>query len=607
MQRVGAPFQLLLIASSGYAMAMLATAEDAVPEGLDVRRVDCVGTVVESARGRGGGIELVVAVDSLIVRSTVARYRGRVLVRIRDESARTIARPHSGDRVSVVGALRAPRRAPLPDGFDERSYLAGRGVGMTLSVDRASALHCIAPGTALSLDRAVAWVRSRMETFAGEYVGGREGAVVQALLDGDRSGIDRETRNAFATTGTMHVLAVSGLHVAVLALALAVLASWIPNRVAQFTLFAAVLGFYALVAGAGPSIVRAWCMAVCVMLARLIGRRTEPLNVLAFSALAILIVRPSDLFDIGFQLSYAAVAGIVLVNRRLVETIESAWPRLCDQRAAGWLVRSLALTASAQLLTLPLLLAHFGSAPVLGLLLNLPVVPLTSCAMAASALGVVTTPVPMLAEALGATAYVTAGLSLALVEWGAGLPLASVTTVPIGAAAAATAIAALLWCARARGAAGAMLRFTVAVIATTVVTVLDSRDRPFAPSSAPRAYIIPVDRGVLVGASVRDTLLVALDGDSLTALQRQRIDELARQTSSDHVELVSVGNHALRLGGPADAILLRRAPVAIDRSDEPVRSASIDGVGVLVVGVAQRVERAVIDQYNGEWRELPWR
>ena len=603
---------IVLVAAAG---CILAHNERAVtlepPDALDVARVDCVGRVVETHQ-RGDVNELVLVGDSLMLRNTAVRtHRARVLVRV-NGTRDVVASP--GERISVVGTVRAPRAPAVRGSFDERAFLRARGVSLVLDVQRLSAVHRITGDRRWPHARLVDAARARMARFAAAHVGGDEAAVVTALLSGDRSGVDRQTRDAFAATGTLHVLAVSGLHVAVIALALSVLTSWIANRRLQLLLFISVLGAYALIAGAGPSIVRAWCMASFFMIARVAGRRAEPLNVLGASALVLLIASPSELYDIGFQLSFAAVGGILLFYRRTLDAIDERWRSVRNVTAVHWLARAIVLTAAAQTLTAPLLLAHFGSVPALGLLLNLPVVPLTSTAMAAAAIGVLVDGLPMLPECMGATALVCTRIALVLVNAGASLPFASFGGVWLTSSGALCIICLAALSARSRTHRSMFVRLGLTFTLLVMTIAVERRLESGRPGDGASAWIVPLGASSALVASWSDSLLVVAR-DSL-ALERARslLQRVVERFDPKRVMLAALADEsstALRRAA-SDVAFVRARPIAlVSGGRHPVRAARAGGVPVLVISLDHKLERALELSLDGtvdnRWRQVSWR
>ncbi|MBI2158263.1 MAG: DNA internalization-related competence protein ComEC/Rec2, partial [Candidatus Rokubacteria bacterium] len=211
-------------------------------------------------------------------------------------------------------------------------------------------------------------------------------ALLAGLLLGDRTGLPRDLDDGFRRAGVYHVLAVSGFNVALIAAAVWTLASLARagRRTAAVTAIAVVIGF-ALVVGPEPSVLRAVVMAVLVLAALLLEREAAVVNSLALAALAILAARPGDLLDPGFQLSFAATAGIVL----------APLPR-------GFLPAALAVSVAAQLAVLPIALAHFNQLSTIGVLANLGVVPLAG---AATVLGLAAVALGWASEAAAAVAF----------------------------------------------------------------------------------------------------------------------------------------------------------------------------------------------------------
>jgi len=160
----------------------------------------------------------------------------------------------------------------------------------------------------------------------------------------------------------------------------------VPHRVAAVTAIVVVVGF-ALVVGPEPSVLRAVVMAVLVLVATLLGRDASVTNSLALAALAILAARPADLFDPGFQLSFAATLGIVV----------APLPR-------GMVVGALAVSAAAQLAVLPVCLSHFNQLSTIGLVANLGVVPLAGLATVG---GLIAIALSFLNETIAAVAFDT--------------------------------------------------------------------------------------------------------------------------------------------------------------------------------------------------------
>ncbi len=206
--------------------------------------------------------------------------------------------------------------------------------------------------------------------------GKQEKAVAAALLIGYKQDIDSDLMKAYSNTGVIHVIAISGLHLGLIYGLLLSIFSWMPNSTikkwaAPPTMLLVLWGF-ALLTGAGPSIVRAAVMFSFIIIASIVKQNSSILNALAASAFFLLLLHPFYLWDIGFQLSYAAVLSIVLYQKNIFDSLyfKYKWIQACWQLNA--------LTLSAQILTLPLVVYHFHQFPNYFLLSNFIVVPLSS-------------------------------------------------------------------------------------------------------------------------------------------------------------------------------------------------------------------------------------
>ncbi len=246
-----------------------------------------------------------------------------------------------------------------PGGFDYAAYLAREGIHVVGSVraDRLTIIDDPLPPWPVRVKRgAVAAIERALPPVSAALLGG--------LLLGDRSSLPPPIDDAFRRAGVYHVLAVSGFNVALLASAvwgLLTLAR-LGRRLTACVAMVVVVGF-ALVVGFQPSVLRAVVMAVLVLGAILLERDASVRNSLALAAVVILAMRPGDLVDPGFQLSFAATAGIVA----------APLPR-------GALAGALGVSLAAQLAVLPVSLSHFNQVSVIGVLANLVVVPLAGLA-----------------------------------------------------------------------------------------------------------------------------------------------------------------------------------------------------------------------------------
>ncbi len=191
-------------------------------------------------------------------------------------------------------------------------------------------------------------------------VGGGEAAVIIGMLLGDQSSIDWEIKQAFINTGSSHMLAVSGAHIAVITALLIGLIDRIGISTKGWTAAVFLLTFlwsYAFLTGFSASVVRSVLMFSCLVIFRFVNRSSNNIHVLSISALFIIAFNWNSALDVGFQLSYAAMLGIFIVNPILLRL----WAP--KNKAVKWIWDGTALCLAAQVFTTPLALYHFHQFP----------------------------------------------------------------------------------------------------------------------------------------------------------------------------------------------------------------------------------------------------
>lgn len=229
-------------------------------------------------------------------------------------------------------------------------------------------------------DGAVGKLRASIDTLPFRDPG--TPALLKALLTGDRSGLSPETVAVFRRSGASHVLALSGLHIGIIYLIFDKLtrvlgASPVARRI-RFGLIVLGAGFFTLMTGAGASIVRAFLFIVINETLRLLGRPRKAVRVLCLALLVQLVLDPAAVREVGFQLSYLAMAGIFL----LFPLLEAWYPASVSWDPLRKIWSMAALSISCQLFTGPLAWRRFHSFPRYFLLTNLMAIPLTTALMA---------------------------------------------------------------------------------------------------------------------------------------------------------------------------------------------------------------------------------
>ena len=340
------------------------------------------------------------------------------------------SRLQMGEELWVRSRISPPVSARNFDEFDYARYLKRKGISGTGFVAsghwRFSECRKENEGIATVLYRLAASYRTQIENLYRRLgIEGDELAVLSALTLGDKTDLSESVRESYSVAGVSHVLALSGLHVGLLyALAFFLLRPLLlggqSGRVLRSLLLILLLWLFAFFTGLSPSVVRSAAMFSIWALADLCGRQSFSLNTLALTAWLMLLVRPVWLFDVGFQLSFAAVLSILLFQPFLY--------RLCPvrHRAGTYLWGLVSVSVAAQLGTAPLVLFYFSRFSTHFLLTNLLVVPLVTLILYAAVVLLLLTPMSGLQAVAAVGLEKMLRMLNLLVRWVEQLPYASV-------------------------------------------------------------------------------------------------------------------------------------------------------------------------------------
>jgi competence protein ComEC len=318
------------------------------------------GIVADDSRPAAGGAEVIVEPQLLLIDGAGRVSIGSLLVRWRGPELAGF-----GDTVQATGKLVLPRDLPT---FDRRAYLAQRHAYLELEatsidVTRPASGPLAWPG----------WLRSSYIATVDQVLPAPHAAVLLGVVLGIRQGIPPSLDRALIETGLIHLLVLSGLKVAVFArMVQAVLHPLLGRHAAWPAL--CLIGLYALAGGATPAAVRAAVMGGLVILAASLGRPSHVWTSLAVTAAGMLGWRPDLAWDVGFQLSFAGTAAIILLTPAI-------------EKRFRWLpapVREpFAVTCAAQVGTLPMMATDFHTLSLVGPIANALVLPLLPALVAA--------------------------------------------------------------------------------------------------------------------------------------------------------------------------------------------------------------------------------
>lgn len=283
-----------------------------------------------------------------------------------------------GSEISVEANLSLPRDAnnPLTFSYDEWMWREGAALVATAQNDELTVTA--QPG--FSLIGFALKCRGYLQKVVNSLYGEEAAPLVSALLLGNRSMLPDELYSALKTAGLSHLLAISGLHISCLAMAL----DWLlrrmrcPGRIA-FVLTSLFLAAYALMIGFPASVIRAALMYMLSAGARLTGRPSDGLTGLSLALAILLVINPLSIADVSLILSFSSVGGILALTRPMMPGRLRVPFRL--QTPLKWVLAALAVSLAAQLGTLPAVACCFGSLSTYSLAANLPVLPLITAAL----------------------------------------------------------------------------------------------------------------------------------------------------------------------------------------------------------------------------------
>lgn len=311
------------------------------------------------------------SVDSL---NHAQRIRGNLLVYFKKDTISSNLK--YGDQLLIKSQIQEISLPRNPGEFNYKNYLQGKHIFYQVYVNHNQ--YKILPEKAGSwlmtwTYKSQNYIKNTLQTFSGSK---NELGIGEALLFGFDDDIDPEIYKTYSRTGTLHVLAVSGMHVGLifmlLGLLLAPLQKLKKGKFIKPILLLSGVWLYSVLCGLSPSILRASVMLSFMVIGELIQRKSNHFNSLAASAFLLLVYDTSVISNVGFQLSYAAVLGIIGFYKILYELLEF------ESRLGDSIWKVVAVSLAAQTLTFPMSLFYFHQFPNYFLLANLLIIPITT-------------------------------------------------------------------------------------------------------------------------------------------------------------------------------------------------------------------------------------
>ena len=366
---------------AGGMLRLETTSDSPIPTHFYNEPISFSGTTVYQPE-RGEAWDACYAVGKLqLLSDSSQQVSAKVLIRFQE-----LLPLRYGKHLTLTGVLHQPQSKRNPGGFDYQAYLAQQGVvGI---IDTKGLLRIGEQGgfpplrwietLRLRTERLIDVIYTKPEVENPLLEPSLHAQLLKGILLGKRSDVPTETLDLFRNSGTFHVLAVSGLHVGLVAMFCYFGFSLfrLPQKILCLLTIIAVLT-YACLIGFRPSVFRASLMAILFLCATLIDRDADLFNLLGFAALVLLLLNPQQLWDVGFQLSFVAVASIVYFVPKMEKPLRRLWESTEDSvltkfrnATIKWMILSYLVTFAAQIGTGPLIAYHFYRAYPLGIIVG---------------------------------------------------------------------------------------------------------------------------------------------------------------------------------------------------------------------------------------------
>lgn len=331
------------------------------------------------------------------------RMRGKLLVSLYDLAINDEIAP--GDTISFKGDIRSINGKRNPGDMDFRLFMAGKGIIAGGTPVKEAKFIIKSNSDNYSGSRFIYSIRSYINWSIEKYFGksGRYSGLAKALILGERSDLDNRMYSDFREGGIVHILAVSGLHTGYIVLIMLFLTGRFGLRLRLLLSISGIV-LFVFISGSNPPVIRAAVMCIVYMTGIIFSRESNPFNSLAIAFILILLFEPVSLFHVGFQLSFFAVFGILLVNRYLQDIYKKYFITGLNRK----IIAFFAATIFAQLFTLPILFYHIGYISLTGIINNIFAIPLAGVILISIFLTLITGMV----SSFVASAFASAGIFL---------------------------------------------------------------------------------------------------------------------------------------------------------------------------------------------------
>jgi len=330
-------------------------------------------TLIENPVEKTKSYKANASVNYILENDSCIKTKGTIILYFKKDS--TLSTLEYGSQLIITKPLQEIKNSGNPGGFNYKRYALFQGITHQVYLKQ-DEFEILSTTNKNFVQQFLNKSRTKVLSILRKNIKGeKELGLAEALLIGYKDDLDNTLVQSYSNTGVVHVIAISGLHLGLIYWLLTLILKPLQRKKVKWlrpALILVGLWLFSLLAGAQPSIIRSAVMFTCIVLADSLTRKSSIFNTLAFSAFLLLCYNPYWLWDVGFQLSYAAVLSIVIFMQPIYNLL------YIKNKLLDIIWKLNAVTIAAQILTVPVSIYHFHQFPNYFLLTNFLAVPLSS-------------------------------------------------------------------------------------------------------------------------------------------------------------------------------------------------------------------------------------
>jgi competence protein ComEC len=381
-----------------------------------------IATINEPLLEKNKSYKAEAVVDNILHNETVKNIAGKIIIYFEKDSANELSLKY-GDKILISKKLQEIRNSGNPGAFNYQRYSAFRQIFHNVFLKKNDWL--LLDGKNINpFNQFLFTARRNVLNILQKNMQGHDDqlAIAEALLIGYTQDLDKDLVQAYSNTGVVHIIAISGMHLALIYVMLVWIFNKMPfirkSKIIKVIFILSCLWLFSLLTGGAASILRSAVMFSCIVIGENFGRKTSIYNSLAASAFILLCYNPYFLWDVGFQLSYLAVLGIVIFQKPIYHLlyIKNKWVNKL------WALVSVSL--AAQIFTFPVCIYYFHQFPTLFLFTNIIMVPLSSLILFVEIFLIALAWMPFVGSLIGKLTWWLVWLMNKIILWFNDLPFA---------------------------------------------------------------------------------------------------------------------------------------------------------------------------------------